>query len=68
MINRELFGVVELPRPAPICSVNDLAMPSLAVLGFDLRPARDKATAELKVSGTGDPGTEGKNREKVPEL
>jgi hypothetical protein len=33
MINRDEFGVIKSPRPAPICSMNDLFIPTLAVLG-----------------------------------
>src|SRR3989344_3580708 len=33
MMNNEDFGVVILPRPAPISSFSDLLIPSFAVLG-----------------------------------
>ena len=37
MMKAEEPGVNRSPRPAPICSVKDLAMPSLAVLGARVR-------------------------------
>src|SRR5215471_13149160 len=37
MMNDDESGVVELPRPAPICCVRDLAMPKLATLGVCVR-------------------------------
>lgn len=33
-MNSDEFGVVKLPRPTPICSVKDFAIPSFAALGL----------------------------------
>ena len=37
MMKDDESGVVQLPRPAPICWASDLAIPSLAALGASVR-------------------------------